>query len=200
MEAVITGDLINSRKAKDSRWVEQLKLELQVFGEEFKDWELYRGDSFQLLLPANQALSAVFRLKSNIKQFADLDVRIAIGVGEVDFRAERVLESNGTAFQFSGEGFDNLNKQNLMVNSANSSFNQTLNIMFSLASLVMDYWKPVTAQIINSKLKNPELTQKELAVKLGKKSQASISEGLKRGGFEEIENLNKFYKGQLLKI
>lgn len=48
MIAVITGDIINSRAEDVSLWMPVLKKELQKIGERPKDWEIYRGDSFQI--------------------------------------------------------------------------------------------------------------------------------------------------------
>ena len=48
MTAVLTGDIINSRKSKTPDWLSNLKETLNKFGQEPKHWEIYRGDSFQL--------------------------------------------------------------------------------------------------------------------------------------------------------
>tara|TARA_B110000305_G_C19373082_1_gene605540 strand:- start:790 stop:930 length:141 start_codon:yes stop_codon:yes gene_type:complete len=46
MIAVITGDIINSRKGEVERWIGPLKETLNRYGVEPKNWEIYRGDSF----------------------------------------------------------------------------------------------------------------------------------------------------------
>jgi diadenosine tetraphosphate (Ap4A) HIT family hydrolase len=45
-------------------------------------------------------------------------------------------------------------------------------------------------------IENPEKNQSDLA-KILNKSQSSISEALKRGGFEEVMNMNEFYKNKI---
>ena len=45
-------------------------------------------------------------------------------------------------------------------------------------------------------LENPNKHQKDIALIL-KKSQSSISEALKRGGYEEIIKLDNYYREQL---
>ena len=65
--------------------------------------------------------------------------------------------------------------------------------MLDLAALTTDNWTPVSAQFILLALTYPELNQHELADKLNKKSQGTISEGLKRGGYEEIQKLLVYY-------
>lgn len=200
MEVVITGDVVNSRDVNAEIWIEALKKELNNFGKEHKDWEIYRGDSFQLLIHPSKAFFALFNIKAVIKQIAPLDVRMALGLGKVDFRAERVLESSGSAFIHSGECFEQLKKQKLMIKSDYADLDETLNLMFALAGLVMDYWKPVSAKIIKYKLDYPNFTQRQLADILNKKSQASISEGLKRGGYDEIENLINYFEKRIQKL
>ena len=48
-------------------------------------------------------------------------------------------------------------------------------------------------------IENPEKNQNDIALLLGK-SQSTISEALKRGGYEEIMQLNAFYKEQILNL
>ena len=108
MKAVITGDIINSRKVASSLWIQDLKAILNRYGNEPKDWEIYRGDSFQLVVDAVVALEIAFVIKATIKQHKALDVRMAIGVGSIDYIADKITESNGTAFVNSGECFGRL--------------------------------------------------------------------------------------------
>lgn len=200
MEVVITGDIVNSRSIRSGEWLTRLKAVLSDFGRETYDWEIYRGDSFQLLVEAERALDAVFYIKSAIKETMPLDVRMALGLGCVTYRASRVLESNGSAFIYSGECFDQLKKHTLRIKSDFPELDETLNLMFSMADFIMSNWKPVTTEIVRHKLKYPDMTQRKLAQLMGKKSQASISEGLKRGGYDELKNLTDYYKIQITKL
>ena len=110
MEAVITGDIINSRKVDPSAWISILKELFQKYGTEPKNWEIYRGDSFQLVINAHEALEIAILIKSAIKKIDLLDVRMAIGLGEIEYRSERITESNGTAFLNSETQFEELKK------------------------------------------------------------------------------------------
>jgi hypothetical protein len=197
MVAVITGDIINSREVEARLWLKELREELSLVGQEWTDWEIYRGDSFQLMLTPNLALQTAIFIKARIKQFKELDVRIGIGLGDVDHRAERVSESNGTAFVYAGECFDKLKKETLAIKSPSKKFDRVLNLMFSLAGLTMDYWTPVSSELILNSLRHPELNQKEIADQLDRKSQGTISEGLKRGGFQEIQKLLLYYNEEI---
>ena len=200
MEVVITGDIVNSRSVPSENWLITLKAVLAEFGRETCDWEIYRGDSFQLILKAERALDAVFYIKSAIKEISPLDVRMALGIGDINYKAARVLESNGSAFIYSGECFDQLKKNTILIRSDFPELDETLNLMFSMTDFIMGTWKPVTTKIVHYKLKYPEMTQRKLAQVIGRKSQASISEGLKRGGYEEIKNLKDYFKIQITKL
>ncbi len=199
MIAIITGDIINSRAVDPNKWIVKLKDVLSSIGTEPKDWEIYRGDSFQLRIHPKHALHTSILLKSSIKQFKKLDIRIAIGIGEIDYEGMKITESNGSAFIHSGECFEALKKDNLAIKTSNKHFDKTINTMLSLASLTMDAWSPSASEIISLSLKNPTKKQIELA-KILNKSQSNISIALKRGGYEEILGLLSYYEYEISKI
>ncbi|WP_336129100.1 SatD family protein [Mesoflavibacter sp. CH_XMU1422-2] len=199
MIAVLTGDIINSRQGQTSLWLNQLKSTLNLYGQTPKDWEIFRGDSFQLKTNPENALYIALHIKAVIKQVKPYDVRIAIGLGEQSYNSKTISESNGTAFVNSGEGFESLKKQTLTVVSENKKWDNTINIMINLALLTANSWSNTVAKVISTVIENPEKNQNEIALLLGK-SQSTISEALKRGGYEEIMQLNAFYKEQILNL
>lgn len=194
MEAIITGDLINSRLVNPNKWMPALKKVLKQYGKEPKNWEIFRGDSFQLNTKPEEALMAAMLIKAEIKQWKDLDVRIGIGIGEITYQAAKITESNGTAFLNSGECFEDLKKQTLAIKTPNKELNTTLNLMIELASLTVDRWTETAAKLIKLKIENPTANQKDLANLLNKTAQGTISEGLKRGGYDEIQKLLDYFK------
>ena len=199
MTAILTGDIINSKDHKTSKWLPLLKQALSRYGTEPLAWEIYRGDSFQLETSPEQALEAALYTKAHLKQIRHLDVRVAIGLGEKDYVAEKITESNGTAFVRSGECFDGLKKQTLAINSDNEAFDTTMNLILQLATLTMDNWLPATAKIVCTAMENPEANQKEIATLLDK-SQSTISEALIRAGFDEVQKMIHFYRTQLAQL
>ncbi|MBP8155647.1 MAG: transcriptional regulator [Leadbetterella sp.] len=194
MEAIITGDLINSRQVEPNEWMPALKKVLKKYGKEPKNWEIFRGDSFQLNTKPEDALMVAILIKAEIKQWKNLDVRIGIGVGEITYQAAKITESNGTAFLNSGECFEELKKQTLAIKTPNKDLNTTLNLMIELASLTIDRWTETAAKLIKIKIENPNVNQKDLANLLNKTAQGTISEGLKRGGYDELQKLLDYYK------
>lgn len=196
MEAVLTGDIIKSRSRTSSEWQPVLKKVLNQYGKEPQDWEMFRGDSFQLITEAANGLLAAIHIKAAIKQLGGLDVRQGIGIGAQNKRSAKITEATGPAFIRSGECFDNLKKQTMAISSPKESFDENMNTVISLANLIMDNWSPAVAAIILNMLENPGKSQQEIAGQL-KKSQSTISEALKRGGFEEVRKMQAYYKKQI---
>lgn len=196
MKAVITGDIINSRTEPAGEWLPVLKDILNRYGSHPGQWEITRGDSFQLLLIPETALYAALQIKAGIKQHRDLDVRMAIGIGEQNHKAARISESNGSAFIRSGECFENLKKQNLGILTGNTGTDEILNLLFNLALLTMNNWSPTVAATVKAFFEQPQKNQTEMASLLNR-SQSSLSEALKRGGYDEILKLEEFYRKQI---
>lgn len=196
MTSIITGDIINSRASTPKVWIDVLKSELIKYGKEPKQWEIYRGDSFQLEIPPKEALKTAILLKATIKQFKTIDVRMAIGYGDKTYQSKSITESNGSAFVNSGECFENLKKTTLAIKSNSINFDKQINLMIELALLTMDNWTPTASTIFKAAIEYPEKKQSELA-KMLNKEQSNISEGLKRAGYDEIYKLIQFYETQL---
>ncbi len=196
MIAVLTGDIVNSRSHPAEQWLPLLKEILQQYGKEPQQWEIFRGDSFQLALPPKNAVFAALHIKAGIRQLKDLDVRLAIGLGVQDYKAKKISESNGMAFVRSGACFESLKKQNLGILTGDDEADETLNLLFSFALLTMDTWSPTVAATIKAFLEHPGKSQTEMAVLL-EKSQSSLSEALKRGGYDEVLRLDEFYRKRI---
>ena len=176
-----------------SIWMKELTGALDVFGRTPTQWEIYRGDSFQLEVMPEDAFYATMLIKANVKQFDPLNVRLAIGIGEKEHTAEKITASNGTAFIYSGECFDGLKKQTLAIRSPWKTMDESLNISFELASLIMDHWTPASSEAVAYMLANPEINQ-EMAAKKLRKSQSTISEALNRAGFKTIMKLEGYFR------
>ena len=184
MYAVITGDVKDSQEVSPEKWLPSLKEVLNQFGREPIDWNIYRGDSFQLVMAPAEAMRASLMIKASMRKFGGLDVRMGIGLGEEEFKGDKVSESNGDVYIKSGKSFDELKKVTMSVKSGNEEKDKLFNYMLELALLRMNEWPPATASVVYAQLKYPDLIQSQLAKKL-KKSQSSVSEALSRAGFDE---------------
>lgn len=201
MTAIITGDIINSEKHKASEWINTLKNQFSNWGKSPSDWEIYRGDEFQIRIPIKKALWVAILIKALIKSNKDLDVRMAIGIGSESFTGVSVSESNGTAFQRSGRMFETLKdeKLNLAIATGNVKEDQTLNLMFKLALDFMDEWTSVSAEIVALALKNPNTSQQEIAKKLNIQ-QSAVSQRQKRARLDLVIELLEYYPQTLKRI
>ncbi len=202
MIAVITGDIIGSRKAETPEWVKALKTKLQKFGSSPGEWEIYRGDAFQLeLTHPERALLCALELKACMKTFNNLDVRMAIGIGDKKYQGNRVSESNGSAFSNSGDQFDQLKKQKvtLAICSPQKEFDTEINLMLKLALVTMDKWSTVSAELAEIVFANPDLLQEEIAQQLRIK-QSAVSQRTRRAQLDLMMELVHHYHHKVAKI
>lgn len=198
MVAIITGDIVNSREAKGLDWLSSLKFALNKYGKNQKDWEIYRGDSFQIKTSVAASLEACIFIKACIKEHHPLDVRMAIGIGDTKGSKEKVTEEQGDAFYRSGHCFENLKSNNLAIETGNENHNTILNLMLELGSLTFDAWTSVDSVTLRTVLENPNSTQKEIAKKLNK-SPSTVSFSLQKTGYKEILKLLAYYKSLMVK-
>lgn len=200
MIAVITGDIINSRTLPED-WIDTLKSALEsLFGKKTK-WEIFRGDSFQVELNAQNALLNAIYIKACIKTIKKADVRIGIGIGKKSVDSERVTEANGQAFINSGAAFDTLkaSKVNIALKTPWPKFDEDFNLFIRLALIAMDSWGQISAEMVKYAIENQNTKQDKIA-KISGRSQSSVSEALKRAHFTEIMELENKYRVQITKL
>lgn len=200
MTGVITGDIINSRNLENPNiWMAGLKEVFETVGPEPETWDIYRGDSFQLEVKNPEMLFMMaLRIKATIKSIKGIDVRMALGVGEKNYTAARITESNGEAFINSGEQFEKLKAEKLTLafRSPWPELDKDMNVFFQLASIPMDQWKSKTAQLVKVVLTHPEKGQQEIADLLGIQ-QAAVSQGLKRANLHELLALEDLFRQKI---
>ncbi|GAA6765795.1 hypothetical protein AAFH68_17330 [Flavobacterium sp. CGRL1] len=201
MTSVITGDIIDSRKNESQHWVEDLKKILSPIGKTPAQWEVYRGDEFQIEIenPEDAFLTAVL-IKAHLRSIKS-DARMSIGFGNKTHSAAKISESNGTAFINSGELFETLKKQKvtLAMRTGDTAFDEKLNLMIQLALTFMDSWLVQSAEFVAKAIENPTLSQEELGQILGI-NQAAVSRRQKRAQFDLVMNLDRYFKTQIKQL
>ena len=198
MTAILTADIINSRKLSSKIWINDLKAFLNTFGQSPNDWEIYRGDEFQLEIKnPEDALLVAFQLKAFFKSIK-LDIRISIGFGEKTYKSRKITESNGSAFIRSGEIFETLKKQklNLAISSADTIFDEELNLMLKLSLSFMDNWLQQSAEFVLVAIQNPTFSQEEIGTLLGI-NQAAVSRRQKRANYELLKELDLYFRKKI---
>ncbi|MDC6352333.1 SatD family protein [Zeaxanthinibacter sp. PT1] len=201
MIAIITGDIINSGEYRASEWMEVLKSYFLQLGNSPGDWEFYRGDEFQIRVPAERALHTAIAIKARIKTFKKLDVRMAIGLGDETYKGPKVSESNGTAYQRSGRTFERLKdeKVHLAISSGHPKQDRTLNLILLLALDFMNDWSQVSAEIMVLLLKEPGAAQNQIAEQLGIK-QSAVSQRFKRARKDLVLSILRHYNSILKEL
>ncbi|MBT2561951.1 hypothetical protein J7E50_15015 [Pedobacter sp. ISL-68] len=197
MICIITGDIVGSRKIKDS-WLLSLKTALKIVSDQNSKWEIYRGDSFQVEVEPENAIMAAAYLKASIRVNKPADVRMGIGIGDIKNKRKKLSESSGDAFVNSGAAFDSLKqaKVNLAIKTDSADFDEEINILIKLSLISMDSWGVVAAEMVKLALENSNLLQSELAAISGR-TQSSVSEALKRAHYTEIMEMDRLYRKKL---
>jgi len=212
--AVLTGDIIGSRKVANT--VELITSLKQVFtdvklktGIKF-DEEIFRGDSFQIVLSDSKyalllavlirvglrAKTVVGSKTSSIPIHKLWDARIAIGIGKGSVKS-KIIESNGEAFQLSGLEFDKLKKahEKLNILTVWEEKNTYFNIIIKLLDIIIDKWTKLTSEVTYEYLLNGS-TQSEMA-KVLKVSQPAIHKRLSIANIDVIEKSIKYISAEI---
>jgi hypothetical protein len=195
MIAVITGDIVNSEQYPSSIWMPILKKVLNKYGVQPEIWDIYRGDEFQLKTSPLIALAAAIQIKAVIKSVKNLDVRIAIGIGDETYSGGRITEANGSAYKRSGRMFETLKeeKRTLALASGNDTQDHILNLMIKLALDFMDDWSTVSANTVAYTLEHPESSQEAMARHF-KIKQSAVSQRQKRSRIQLLQELLEYYQ------
>lgn len=196
MVAIITADIVASRR-HSGEWLEPLKEVLNRFGKSPENWEIFRGDSFQLELPdASDAFTAVLEIKAKLRMLKT-DARIAIGIGETE-KGKNITERTGPAFLRSGDLFETLKPQKklLAISTGNSEVDNDLNLVLKMAATLMDDWLPQSAEFAHVALMQRDWSQEEIGKKLGI-AQAAVSRRRKRAHFDILLEVDGYFRKTL---
>ena len=201
MICIITGDIINSRKIPSQIWLGGLKKILNAVGENPENWDIYRGDEFQLEVKhPEDALIIALQIKAYLKTLK-LDARMSLGFGDKTHAAEKISESNGSAFIRSGELFETLKKQKitLAINTNDIGFDTQMNLMLRLALTFMNNWLVQPAEFVVTALANPTLSQDGIGLQLGI-NQAAVSRRRKRAQFDLVLELEAYFRKNIKNV
>ncbi len=206
--SIITADIVNYTKITQSseenliddftKWTKKMSLFTGV------KYELFRGDSFQCMIPnLNQTLKicllnrAYFlRLSKNQK---GLDLRQSIGIGEVNLLKKTLSRSDGEAFRYSGRSFDEMDKKGncIIVKSSFPEIDAELNTSLTLLEAIIQGWTSTQAEVFFYKLQGKK--EKEIAEQMNI-SQPAVNRHLKAVSWSAIESLLNRFEGLITKI
>ncbi|MEP6596820.1 MAG: hypothetical protein ABJA71_12785 [Ginsengibacter sp.] len=195
MQAVLTGDIVNSTKLTSSKEKGLVKILQQVL-KPYK-YEFYRGDSFQVHMkqPANSLRVALLCKTAAISFTEDneTDIKISIGLGDVNEPVKTPGLAKGEAFILSGRAFDELEKtaSRLVITTGNNKANLSFQILADYINSIFSRMTSKQAKVIFELLKGG---QQQDIVKRLKKSKSTISQHVSSGRWNEIEKILNQYE------
>lgn len=170
--AVLTGDVIDSRKVEDRPRLYGLLDEslAELASRHGGHGERFRGDGFQLALPrAAPAMEAAVSLRAALIEHSEpdqrWDARIAVAVGP----AERgVAAADGAAFVASGRALDALadTTSHLSLTRLEAPEDPGLALLVRFIDDLLDGWSPYSAEVVGLSLRH-DASQQALADRLG---------------------------------
>ena len=201
--AAITGDIIQSQKIKNKKALikamENIFREVEAVFEMRLPFEIYRGDSFQgLLNNPVQSLRVAYLLRTGLMARAPKDekwdVRIAIGIGKVDFLSNTVKTSQGNAFVLAGSALEEMKKYDRIKirMAARDEANRQTDVMNRLADALSMDWHRTAAEVIYLRLMY-KWSQTKMAEHLGI-SQAAVHKRLRRAHFDAVEYYIRYFE------
>lgn len=223
MYSAITADIIGSAKIelKLRDQINQLvQSEFELLGKKMEmkfPFESIRGDSFQgVASTTNQALELALLLKCVFKKsliafeekstqnkdtpvrknwriYNNLDIRISIGIGPIEYLREQLSQSDGTALRLSGRSLDKMKSKNqkLLITTENEKQNRQFEVELKLLDAVMDKWTPMSAEVVYYLLLNKNETETAQLLNI---SQSAINQRKKTANWDAIEMILEYYK------
>jgi len=191
---VITGDLINSRKTDARVWLPVLE---DALSWKIHKFDIYRGDGFQAEVSLDQLFQVLFYLKARLRSVKNIDVRMAVGIGQVTFNDRHVKTSSGQAYIYAGESFDQLKKETLGIKTPWEELNSTLELLLQLSTEIADRWTENMAESVAMAIRHPEKNQVELAQLLNRKYQSQVSTELNKAGYFKIQRVIDYCTSQI---
>jgi len=190
---VITGDVQASAEMSIGQRESLRRAFSQLAGESQGKYEYFiRGDSFQILLQEN-ALRECLRLKTYLHGELSVQVRVSIGIGEVSLLRERISDSDGEAFWYSGRTLEQMKAKDQWTRITTA--NEYLNEEWNIHTATLDYLEISRTENQSQALYWLLLdrTQQEIAKRLGI-SQPSVHSRLKGAGWPLIEKILHRYE------
>ena len=194
--AVITADIVNSTHFSQeitSKWLEELITVLKTSTD--LNWalppEVYRGDSFQGVLEnAGQALKAAILARAYIRSKkydkTETDIRIAIGIGEIEKLTDRPGTSDGEAFRLSGYLADHIKQQKARIAIALPRPSQPLAAVMDMLETLLEGWTAPQSEVVTGLLKNETISQIAEQLKI---SQSAVSQRVNASKWWAVDHL-----------
>lgn len=214
VKAVISADVIGSTQlapAVRKQVTPAIKKALEILRKKGKvKFGIERGDFIQAEIEPGEGLRGVLLLKASLNQIdassdsslqsnAEVDIRISLGLGNISLDRSKPGESDGTAYQLSGRGLDQLKstRQKLLFQCEAEDINQELNTMSKAMEFITDRWTKGSAQVVELFLEG--LKEVEIAGRLGI-SQPAVNQRKKTAGWDVLQAFLERYDSIINKL
>ena len=206
--AVITGDIVDSTiiAANYQDVLHAIAGDIDRYVAQESIFEIFRGDSFQMLIRApKKALLVGLLFRVGMRRYSNgsvledaWDARVSVGVGSIN---EAKLAKNaplgtldGEAFLRSGRTLDQMKPEGafLKITTGVDSVDQALNVCTSLADALIARWSTTQAEALYLYLLR-DLTQKEIGSLL-KVSQRAIGLRLESAQFHNLQPFLRYFE------
>jgi DNA-directed RNA polymerase specialized sigma24 family protein len=204
--AVLTGDLVDSRKASDpQRLFQVLDTAIEAITARYDGQsERYRGDGFQIALPDPAvAMPAAVLLRAALIRHSEehqrWDARIAVAIGRDAWQpGQRVTEASGEVFVRSGQTLDTMSEgtAHLALSLVEEPGSECLALLTRFVDDLVDGWSRYSAETVYLSLWHEE-SQQALAKRLGI-SQPSVHKRLRAARWALLDDYLR-YLGQRFK-
>lgn len=205
--AVITADIVNSTRIEGDI-IDDLRNSIEdIIRSKFTPiYSFYRGDSLQCYLESPSLaylLALILRTEAKIflpaNSSVKIDLKISVGIGNVEVPVKDVKTGKGAAFIISGRGLDELerNEMRISIRSEEVRVNNTLEVISIFTDYIFNQLTYKQAEILKYLLNNS--TQIEIASILNK-SQSTINKHLQSMGWKQLEDLMRYYNQSLKEI
>jgi hypothetical protein len=189
--AVITGDIVNYSRIQPDRQ-KKLLAQLAIALKDHK-FEFYRGDSFQVFMkePAI-ALRLALEVRAIARKISDIhDVRVSIGIGEMNTSVRSLGTTTGVPFVLSGRALDSLTgEERLVIRTPDERADLALRAISNFADFLVRGWTEKQAEVMVGLLHGES---QEMIGKRLKKSQPTVNKHAHAGGWPEIKKLLELY-------
>jgi hypothetical protein len=195
MNAVITGDIVNSTQMKKSSFTNLVDDLLRLFEED--KIEIYRGDSFQAYMKhADNALLNCVKSRLLAIQYSEkqrIDIRLSISIGRLKANIVNLGSNMDELFINSGRYFDKFqnSSRKLYITCDDKDKNFTYEIIAEYLDSILERTTPRQAEVLYYILSGK--TQVETA-RLLNKTTATISQHVKTARYDEIESILQKFK------
>ncbi|MEX0770906.1 MAG: SatD family protein [Balneolaceae bacterium] len=207
--AVITGDIVDSSKItkeEHSLLLDTLKSAFEDITSLYADkkeeaipFDIFRGDSFQGLIPhPESALAASLLIRASLRKnqpessAVSWDARTAIGIGTIDYPPKNISEGDGEAYRRSGPLLDKMKThQRLSIITPWKEMNEEMNVQAALMDAVIAKWSPEQAEIVLELLegKSRKLIGQQYGI-----SQAAVHYRVKGAAWSAVEKFLHRYE------